>query len=188
MRYFCFSTILLLATHLKAQEGLTGEYYDGSNFEKKVATRIDEKIDFLWHIPPVFGIKAEKYSVRWKGQITVPESGSYNFTVAVNNASRVWVNNKLIIDCSILNDKFYEGGRITLEKGKTYPIKVEYINFSKEAHICLYWAIPSSNTTYSTSISKIESEYFKQKNQTLAKKDEPKTSKYPLSIKHTASY
>jgi outer membrane protein OmpA-like peptidoglycan-associated protein len=183
MRYICFSILLLLVKPLKAQDGLTGEYYDGSNFEKKIATRMDEKIDFIWHIPPVYGIKTPKYSVRWKGNITAPETGAYDFSVKVNDGSRVWVNNKLIIDCSLLNNKHNPSGYISLEKGKTYPIKIEYFNYDEEGFIALYWALPSKITAHSSNINKIESTFFKQKNQALAIKEEPKSSKPPLRKK-----
>jgi len=38
----------IFANSLQAQQGLLGEYYNGTNFETKVVSRVDRAVDFDW--------------------------------------------------------------------------------------------------------------------------------------------
>ena len=49
--------LIFYAVMLNAQTGLIGEYFNGTDFEKKVLTRTDAKIDFAWwHTSPQEGV------------------------------------------------------------------------------------------------------------------------------------
>lgn len=50
--------------------GLTGEYYDNSDFTSLKVTRTDATVNFNWGAnAPVSGVAADTFSVRWSGQI-----------------------------------------------------------------------------------------------------------------------
>lgn len=165
------TTLLLmnLSLSLLAQQGLVGEYFDGANFERKVGTRIDPNINFTWRkSPPFEGVTPDKCSVRWTGFLTAPESGDYVFSAKVDDGIRVWVDNQLIINSWTMNDMGNFKGNISLQKNKTYSIKVEYFNALFEGEISLMWQLPSQKPKlngwagYNTQV--IENQYFKQEN------------------------
>ncbi len=138
----CFLCFLSL---LKAQDGLIGEYYNGTNFEQKVMTRADAKIEFgWWHSSPQDGVVDRAYySVRWTGKLLAPETGKYLFSAKVDDGIRLWVNDVPLINAWGLNNMGDFSNSIMLEKDKTYAIKVEYFNAMLEGEITLLWQTPS---------------------------------------------
>jgi outer membrane protein OmpA-like peptidoglycan-associated protein len=130
---------------LKAQDGLIGEYYNGTNFDNKVMTRTDPKIEFgWWQSSPQNGVvDREYYSVRWTGKLLAPETGKYLFSAKVDDGIRLWVNNVPLINAWDLNNMGDFSNHIMLEKNKTYTIKVEYFNAMREGEITLLWQTPS---------------------------------------------
>jgi outer membrane protein OmpA-like peptidoglycan-associated protein len=123
--------------------GLVGEYYDGTNFNRKVMTRTDSKIDFEWdNTAPAKGMNSAEFSVRWKGQIKAPKTGQYEFSVLVDDGVRVRVNGQSVISAWGLNDNKQLRGKITLTAGQLYDLEVEYFNGMFEGEIHLYWQMP----------------------------------------------
>lgn len=148
-----------------AQQGLIAEYYDGINFERKAATRIDANIDFYWNnTPPVPGIDPHVCSVRWKGRLKAPESGVYTFSAMVDDGIRVWVGGVQVIDAWDLHDVGRFTGEVKLEEGKEYELTVEYFNALVEAEIRLLWKLPSMKSSIGSWFDEnpvvIAAEYF----------------------------
>ncbi|HPI08237.1 MAG TPA: PA14 domain-containing protein [Saprospiraceae bacterium] len=134
----------LYSIHLFAQQGLVGEYYDGSNFERKVMTRNDQKISFVWNMSaPAPGMDPSDFSVRWKGRIKTPESGNYLFRAHVDDGIRVKVGNQMVINAWGMHDSEPFSGTVYLEAGQMYDLQVEYFNGLLEGEIQLYWQLPS---------------------------------------------
>jgi outer membrane protein OmpA-like peptidoglycan-associated protein len=177
------ATALALCTTvlLFAQQGLTGEYYSGSNFEKLKHTRTDPKIDFLWNRKAPFkDIDPESFSVRWFGQIKPPKSGTYSFVAKVDDGIRVKVNGVLVIDSWQMNNHVNYDGQIALQANKLYKLEVEYFNALLEGEARLYWRLPGANFQ---EYQLIESEYFYQPGAVLerpAPKPAPKPA--PASV------
>lgn len=137
-----------------AQQGLKGEYYTGTNFEKKVFTRIDPAISFNWSgRNPGPGISRSYYSIRWTGKLLAPVSGAYTFNAKVDDGIRVWVGNKKVIDAWQLNDSKRFSGRVILEAGKFYDLRVDYFNDMLEGEIDLLWVLPNAPKTIFNSIN-----------------------------------
>lgn len=158
-RLLLFLLFLSTKISLYAQQGLKGYYHDGTNFERFVATRIDPNINFLWrNKPPIAGVTPDKCSIRWLGYLTAPETGDYVFSAKVDDGIRVWVNNQLLINSWQMNDMGNFQGTIKLQKGGSYPIKIEYFNGLLEGEINVMWTIPKANKGFQT----IESQYFTQ--------------------------
>ena len=158
---------LFRISNLTAQQGLKGDYYDGDNFQKYVASRIDSKIDLSWLIhPPVAGINPRYCSIRWTGRLFAPESGTYTFSTLVDDGVRVWIGNVKVIDAWDLHDSEDFKGKIVLEKGKLYDLKVEYFNAMIEGEIHLLWELPSDKGSFwsyfSSSAKVVGPSYFYQ--------------------------
>ena len=123
-------------------KGLTGRYYNGENFETKIAERIDSIVDFNWGSgTPMEDMDAAGFTVRWKGRIIPPFTGHYTF-YATCNGVRLWVNDQLIIDKlqGQRNPTTYTGKIYSLTGGKKYTITLEYLKKTGDAQCTLEWA------------------------------------------------
>ena len=144
MKKFASIILMCYSFMLFAQDGLVGEYYNGTNFEQKVLTRVDPKIDFgWWHESPAAGVDRSYFSVRWTGWLIAPETGKYLFSAKVDDGIRLWVNDVPMINAWDLNNMGEFSNTITLQAGKSYFIKVEYFNAMREGEITLLWQVPS---------------------------------------------
>jgi hypothetical protein len=128
-----------------AAVGLSGEYFNGKNFETSRTTRIDNQIDFDWgRNAPSTNVNRDNFSIRWSGKFIAPESGNYTFYLKSDDGSRLWINEQLVADFWSPARKEKEGtGTIQLVQGNTYTIKVEYYEGNGKANIQLLY---SSNT------------------------------------------
>ena len=64
---------------------------------KPKLTQIDPFVNRVFEGTVAPGFPAEEFSARWTGQITVPESGEYQFVVSGDDGYRLFVNEEMII-------------------------------------------------------------------------------------------
>ncbi|MBN1693755.1 MAG: glycoside hydrolase family 3 C-terminal domain-containing protein [Dehalococcoidales bacterium] len=114
------------------KHGLKGEYFPNNEFKgKPVASQVDTSFTFMWVVPPVPGIKKD-YSIRWQGFFKAPATGKYKFGLAAGGWGRVYIDGKLVLSNWGKRQKleFFQPkekiGYITLESGRSYPIKIEF--------------------------------------------------------------
>ncbi len=157
---------LCMGIGLMAQEqGLTGEYYDGKNFNKKIMTRTDYQIQFYWdNVAPAKGMDPQDFSVRWTGQIKAPKSGEYMFRAKVDDGIRVKVGGQMVINAWGMNDEGKFMGHIYLNEGQLYNLEVEYFNGLFEGEVQLFWQLPGEEPLFGGALGYndkiIESKYF----------------------------
>ncbi len=121
-------------------DGLTGNYFQGMNFEIPKLARKDATVNFNWADgAPGTGIAAESFSARWTGQVQPRYSGEYTFYINSDNGRRLWVNGQLLID-KWLDDVAENTGKINLTAGTKYDIKIEYFENVGGANIKLEWS------------------------------------------------
>jgi beta-glucosidase len=126
------------------EHGLKAEYFDGANLgQSPISTRFDRHIDFDWNAaPPVQGVSAKSFSVRWKGFITAPAEGPIDFGFSLAHCStcddaesiKVWLDGKLVED---FTHSPTHGRRapttrfeVTFRDLKPHPIRIEYTHES----------------------------------------------------------
>jgi hypothetical protein len=128
--------------------GLLGEYFSDWPAKKKVTERVDSNIDFdFTNKEPAPGVPKEGFSVRWTGKITVPETGDYTFRTLVDDAVKLWIDGKLLLDNGEPhNPPIDSSERITLEAGTPYDIRLEFYQAGGPAWMHLYWTLPSMTT------------------------------------------
>ena len=178
-----FLSLFLSNYALFAQNGLQGEYYNGQNFEYKVMTRNDKNIDYYWNFEaPAKGIDPLSFSIRWTGKLLAPESGKYVFSAIVDDGMRLWVDNKQLINAWDMHDKVRFSNEITLNKGQSYDIKIEYFNGMREGVIKLQWQKPSEKPLFGGYFGNndkvISSDYFASP-QVVVANDVPKPTPKP---------
>jgi alpha-D-xyloside xylohydrolase len=133
---------------INGKPGLTGEYYQGMNFDTLLAIRTDEKIDFDWgNNAPVKGMPVDEFSIRWKGYLTAPETGEYTFNTISDDGSRLFIDDQLVVDAWQDQAPLVTPGKIFLQAGKRYSVKLEYYENAMGAVAQLYWIKPSQHKT-----------------------------------------
>jgi hypothetical protein len=84
-----------------------------------------------------------QYSVRWTGQIEPKYSEEYTFYTFSNNGVRLWVNGRKIIENWTDHTQTEDTGKIALEAGQRYNLKLEYFYNGGQATMKLWWSSPS---------------------------------------------
>jgi hypothetical protein len=131
-----------------AGSGLTGQYFNGINFQTLQLTRVDPVVDFDWGSGSAApNVNADNFSVRWTGQVRAPVTGDFVFTTVSDGGVRVWVNGQQVInnwaDHGLTTDN---GVPIALTSGVSYAIVVESRERTGTASIRLQWSYPGQST------------------------------------------
>lgn len=125
--------------HFIFPEGITVTYYNGSDFSHKIATVTKKKIQ-LGYSKKNDNRKMPigDFSAVWEGFIKIPADDIYRFKLLSNDGSRLFIDEKLIIDHWAEHDFIPKVGKTRLKKGK-YPIRIEYFNKGEVGKIRLKW-------------------------------------------------
>jgi len=125
--------------------GLTGQYFDNSNFTGASVSRTDATVNFNWGTgSPSASIGADTFSARWIGQVQAQHTQTYTFHVTGDDGVRLWVNGVLLINKWILQPATESSGSITLIAGQKYDIKLEYYENLIDAVVQLRWSSAST--------------------------------------------
>jgi endoglucanase len=88
----------------------------------------------------------DTFSVRWTGQIQPKYSEQYDFKTTSDDGVRLWVNGQLIIDRWNNQPASPHSGKISLEAGKKYDVRLEYYENTGAASAKLEWASTSQKS------------------------------------------
>jgi hypothetical protein len=123
--------------------GLAGEYFDNTNFTALKAVQLDPGIDFHWgKASPAPGVGADTFSVRWSGQVRPRVTGPHQFTTISDDAVRLWVDGRLVIDNWMPHEEALNTGTIALETGRRYDLRLEFLENVGVATVSLSWEAP----------------------------------------------
>jgi outer membrane protein OmpA-like peptidoglycan-associated protein len=127
--------------------GLHGAYYQGPNFEQYLTSRRDATLDFDWHgRPPLVGVPAEQFSARWTGWLVPPATGRYVLHLRVDDGSRLWLDERLLLDDWTSQGLHYYQLALELRAGVAYALRVEYRQQQGPAQLRLAWELPAAAT------------------------------------------
>ncbi|MBY0526603.1 MAG: hypothetical protein K2R98_24620 [Gemmataceae bacterium] len=136
---------LLAAPVVGIGAGLSGRYFNGTNFNALVATRTDAAVNFDWgNGSPATGVGVDNFSARWTGQVQAQFSESYTFTTRSDDGVRLWVNGQLLINNWTAHSPTDNSGSIALVAGQKYDIVMEYYEAGYGAVAQLFWASAST--------------------------------------------
>ncbi len=124
--------------------GLVGEYFDNIHMNgDPVFTRVDPKIQFQWTLfsPDPQKLPYDFYSVRWKGRIKAPVSGTFKIGINGNDGYRLYINETLQIDNWQKVTRRTVVTEYHFEKGKEYGIRIEYFEPTGNAFLELVWNV-----------------------------------------------
>lgn len=122
--------------------GLLGTYYGAADFSKPVLRRLDAKIDFAWgQGAPAPGVPVtDNFSVRWEGSIEPVESANYVLSVRADDGVALWIGGRKIIDALVPGSGTRRSEPVPLERGKRYPLRLDYMERTQTADVQLQWA------------------------------------------------
>ncbi len=114
--------------------------------------RIDPEIDFNWvRNSPGDPISEDHFTVEWTGFIKPDHTAEYLFSTLVDDGMKLYIDDHLVLDMWLPNQEGTDSeamredteaslhGRITLEKDRFYPVRIEYYETIQNARIHLYW-------------------------------------------------
>ena len=124
--------------------GLKAEYFNNQELRGEPATvRTDERIDFNWgRYKPTPQLNENAFSVRWTGQLTPVESGTYTLGFTADDGARLYLDGKLLVDAWAGNPTKTVTKEVTLEAGRNYDLRMEYFQTNREAVAKLVWSYP----------------------------------------------
>jgi cytochrome c553 len=119
----------------EGQHGLRGEYFKSFGFRprNRALERVDPLVQFDFGVsaPDSKNLEPDRFSIRWNGGVTAPETGTYEFIVRTGHAARLWLND---IKTPLIDAWVQSGGSgdtqhsasIFLLGGRSYPVRLEF--------------------------------------------------------------
>ncbi len=110
------------------EHGLRGEYFANPDFRgEPVLVRTDPAVDFNFgRGAPDPRLPADYFSVRWTGTFLAPVSGPYYIGGEFDDAIRLYIDGRKIIDRTNNRNRSSEAVKLELEKGRSYDLRLEY--------------------------------------------------------------
>lgn len=155
-----YVTLTVQALPSSGENGLRGYYYGNTTLDPEVLNpsegpqfpivRTDPQINFDWgsgkpivcstSLPCVYPIGNNGFSVRWYGEVYIPQTGGYALGILTDDGGRLWVDDVLVIDNWYIPDtnqnwKYFP----ELAQGK-HRIRFEYWEGEGNAKAQLLWS------------------------------------------------
>ncbi|MCL4131434.1 UNVERIFIED_CONTAM: hypothetical protein GTU68_059056 [Idotea baltica] len=123
-------------------KGLKAEYFDNGQWKgEPVKTKTDSIIDFIWMAEkPIENIKSNLFSVRWTGELTPEESGTYRIGLKAGSGGKFYLNDELQFKFSDDHESKTKYIDTLLVAGQSYDIKIEYFNYHTDPQVQFAWA------------------------------------------------
>ncbi len=124
------------------QAGLKASWFSDQNLTEKVGETTDPLINFQWSEAPRKDMPADHFSVRWDGHLTAPKTGTYDIITNSDDGVRLWLGDKLVIDDWTSAPSRRNAAKFTMEAGKRYTLRLEFMENIGGAHVSLHWVLP----------------------------------------------
>ena len=121
--------------------GLKATYFCDDKWQNVCHEAVEPSVDLFWYTGWPKFIAGPKFSMRWEGKLTVPESGTYRFNMKSFGARRLYIDGKEV-------PHNYDSMAswtipVQLEAGKEYAFKFETSNAVLGAFRSqVYWKTP----------------------------------------------
>jgi beta-glucosidase len=124
--------------------GMNGVYFTNTDFEGTPAlSRVDKNVDFYWiNDLPALGFDRENFSAQWTGYLKAPVSGSYSLGLYGYNICKLFIDDKQVLGINNVHEPSQEYRNITLEAGKVYRVKIDYVSNKSAPLVKLKWERP----------------------------------------------
>jgi len=138
-----------LLTPDQSENGLSAKYFDNPSFYGPASIeKVDQKVDFWWYDQtPISGEMADEFSIIWEGNIESPSTEEYTIGINACNGVKFYFQDSLRITFDNVHHPLQKSFNINLEKGKKYPVKIEYFNYGNDPQAHLLWGKTNADLT-----------------------------------------
>jgi hypothetical protein len=124
--------------------GLEGLYFARENFTGGGVPRLDGPVSFHWdEQPPIEGVAAALYAVRWEGFLLPPSDETFTFSLLADASAKLWIGNQAVVDTAQTGPGWEAEGRIALRAGERVPIRIDFAKTRRHGFIKLRWKTPT---------------------------------------------
>ena len=126
--------------------GLLAKIYVGQTLTGPALLRTDAMIDFNWGLTAAVARGVSRhFSVRWTGYIQPETTDTYTFSTFADDGTRVWIDDRQIIDDWTDHAGTTKRATVDLVGGKRYKIRIDfYENGIGHAEMHLRWKRPGT--------------------------------------------
>ncbi|TKG89845.1 hypothetical protein EYV94_24815 [Puteibacter caeruleilacunae] len=124
-------------------DGFKAEYYNNDKFQGNpdVVTSYS-KLNYDWLKEPAEGVAADFFSVRYSGTFIPRHSGEHTFELTTKDGTRMYIDDKMVIDEWKYRATGTNVHKINLTKGEKYKIRIEYYDGSSTTEMHLRCSEP----------------------------------------------
>jgi hypothetical protein len=123
-----------------SSRGFSATYYDDVTFGHAALTRVDPSLAFDWGSgAPADRMSSDHFSIRWNAVLDVDAAGKYTFYLTSDDGSRLYVDDKLVLDNWGNHIEIMKTAEVELEAGE-HPIRVDYYDNIGSAIVRLEWS------------------------------------------------
>ncbi|MCY3019265.1 MAG: PA14 domain-containing protein [Planctomycetota bacterium] len=122
--------------------------YGKVGVEEPLVTRKELAIAWDWGgASPSPAVPVDKFWGRWTGLVVPPETSEYVFHVVWDEGVRLYINDMLLLDYMNLGPGKADSPPLQLEKGKSYLVRLEYLEWNEYASCALRWSCKAFTPT-----------------------------------------
>lgn len=124
--------------------GVSGDYFAGRDFRGPVLKHTQTpNLDLNWgDDAPFAGFAKDDFCARFTTTLVPKVSGTYSIGTNADDGTRLYINDKLVVDDWNEHAASPHTAEVALEAGKSYAIRVDYFESKQQASVRLVWAPP----------------------------------------------
>jgi len=125
-----------------ALTGLTANYFASHDLSgTPFAVRRESTVNYhWWRNPPLPGMPADSFGVRWSGTLIPPVSGRYALGVRAIGSVRLFLDDSLIVEFSERHVVLTQSAWVSLQAGAQRRLRLEFVDRRPDASVQLMWA------------------------------------------------
>ncbi len=133
----------LVAEYFAFDKGI-GDFQDLKDL-KPTLVRIDKQVNYDDQEGPFYGTKLkENFEARWTGSVVAAKAGQYTFTTESDDGSRLFIDDKQVVDNGGPHAMGKKSGQVELTAGE-HQLRLEFFQGGGGAGCKLYWAPPGGS-------------------------------------------
>jgi glucose/arabinose dehydrogenase len=132
----------LVAEYFAFDKGI-GDFQELKDL-KPTLVRIDKQVNYEDATGPFYGTKlAENFEARWTGTVVAAKAGQYTFTTESDDGSRLFIDDKQVVDNGGPHAMGKKSGQVELSAGE-HQLRLEFFQGGGGAGCKLYWTPPGA--------------------------------------------
>lgn len=123
---------------IRAGDGLAAQYYANPTWSGSPSQSVIDPVPSMAQVMARWGsARPQAFSVAWSGFITVTRGGSYRFTTISDDASWLYVDDRLVIDDA--GSSARRTGDVELSRG-SHRVLLKYVQYGGHMDLAWFWA------------------------------------------------